>query len=295
MSASSTRVAIVTPTYNMAPFLRDAIDSVLAQDHPHIDYVVVDGGSTDGTVELLRSYGDRLRWVSEPDRGQAHAVNKGLAATEGEVFAFLNADDTYLPGAVGEAVAALARRPEAAGVYGRAWYVDRDGRRLGEFPTEEFSHARLAETCFICQPATFVRRSAVEALGGFDEDLFYALDYDLWIRMSHAGLELAVVDAAWAAARMHAGSKTLRARARVHREVVALVKSHYGYVSPGWLWAQACHLGDPGADQFFTHARRGPRAAARTFALGLQHNRGQLARWVRDYVMAGLTKLRHAP
>ena len=288
-------MAIVTPTYNMAPFLRDAIDSVLAQDHPHIDYLVVDGGSTDGTVELLRSYGDRIRWISEPDRGQAHAVNKGLAATDGEVFAFLNADDTYLPGAVSEAIAALEHRPEAVGVYGRGWYVDRDGRRLGAFPTEAFSHARLAHTCFILQPATFLRRSVVEELGGFDESLFYALDYDLWIRISRSGRELALVDAEWATARMHAGSKTLRARGRIHREVIDLVKTHYGYVSPRWLWTQACHLGDPGADQFFTPARRGPRAAARMFSLGLHHNRGQLARWVRDCLAAGLTKLRTSP
>ena len=286
------RVSVVTPTLNMAPFLRDALDSVLAQDHPDVELLVVDGGSTDGTLELLASYGDRVRWVSEPDRGQAHAVNKGFAATSGDVFAFLNADDTYLPGAISAAVRALEADPEIAGVYGEGVHTDRDGRPLGPYPTEPYDPDRLAATCFICQPAAFVRRSAFAAVGGVDERLFYALDHDLWIRMSRAGLRLAAVAEPWATSRMHLGNKTLGARDRALREIIDLLKGHYGYAPVELVWEHACHLGDPDADQFFVPARQGVRAAARTFALGLHHNRRRPGRWMRDYGAAVATRLR---
>jgi len=123
-------VSIVTPTYNQAAFLPETIDTVLSQDYPNIQYIVMDGGSKDGTVEILESYGSRLEWVSERDGGQSDAVNKGFQRARGQIFTFLNADDIYYPGAVRAAVEAFARQPEAGVVYGNAWYTNEDGSRL---------------------------------------------------------------------------------------------------------------------------------------------------------------------
>ena len=123
-------VTVVTPSYNQARFIRETIESVLKQDYPRIEYLVIDGGSTDESVSILREYSDHLRWVSEPDRGQAHAINKGWRQARGCILAYLNADDLYMPGAVAQAVAALVAHPEAAAVYGEGYHVDKEGRIL---------------------------------------------------------------------------------------------------------------------------------------------------------------------
>src|SRR5215207_2657882 len=149
-------VAIVTPSFEMAGFLRETIDSVLSQDWPHVDYLVMDGGSRDGTRELLESYGDRIRWVSQPDDGQADAVNRGFADTCGSIFTFLNADDIYRPGALSTAVEGLDRHREAGAVYGDADFVDGDGDTVMPYPVRDFDRELLMNECFICQPAAFV-------------------------------------------------------------------------------------------------------------------------------------------
>src|SRR5215469_4305509 len=151
-------VSIVTPCLNAARFIEETIQSVLAQDYPAIEYIVMDGGSNDGTLDILKRYQGRLRWLSAKDKGQADAVNRGFALTQGEIFAFLNADDTYLPGAVALAVEGFARKPEPAVVYGDAWYVDETGKRLGRYPVEPYDPYRLERRCIICQPAAFIRR-----------------------------------------------------------------------------------------------------------------------------------------
>jgi glycosyltransferase involved in cell wall biosynthesis len=179
-------VSIVTPSFNQGAFIAAAIESVLAQDYPRIEYLVVDGGSTDTTLELLRRYGDRVRWVSEPDDGQAHAINKGIALTRGAIVAWLNADDLYLPGAVAGAVAELLEHPQAALVYGQAEFIDRGGALVGACSqVEPFNIDRLIDYLdFIVQPAAFFRRDAFLAVGGLDAQLRYCLDYDLWIKLA---------------------------------------------------------------------------------------------------------------
>ncbi|HLA97025.1 MAG TPA: glycosyltransferase family 2 protein, partial [Anaerolineales bacterium] len=137
-------VSIVTPSFNQGRFLEETIQSVLAQDYPRIEYLIVDGGSTDGSLEIIRRYADRLGWwVSEPDRGQTEALNKGFARARGEIFAWLNSDDTYLPQAVSEAVAYLQAHPEAGMVYGDANLVDEHGRVIGKFPARQTDYQRL--------------------------------------------------------------------------------------------------------------------------------------------------------
>ncbi|MBK9711154.1 MAG: glycosyltransferase [Kouleothrix sp.] len=179
-------VSIVTPSLNQGAFIADAIESVLAQDYPNVEYLVVDGGSRDETLDVLRRYAGRVRWRSEPDGGQADAINKGVALTRGEIVGWLNADDVYAPGAIARAVGELQAHPAAALVYGQAEFIDRSGTPLGPCAqVEPFDlHRLIHHLDFIVQPATFFRRAAFAAVGGLDAGLRYCLDYDLWIRLA---------------------------------------------------------------------------------------------------------------
>jgi glycosyltransferase involved in cell wall biosynthesis len=179
-------VSIVTPSLNQAVFLGDAVASVQGQQGPPLEHIVVDGASADHTRELLAGQGDRVRWVSEPDAGQAAAVNKGVRMATGEILGWLNADDVYEPAAVATALAALDAHPEAALVYGDAVFVDTDGRELGPCTqVRPFTYEELVRMGdFVAQPAAFFRRSAFEAVGGLDESLRWAMDYDLWLKIA---------------------------------------------------------------------------------------------------------------
>ena len=178
-------VSIVTPSLNQGRFIEATIGSVLSQDYPHIEYIVVDGGSTDGTLDVLRRYGGRLQWISEPDGGQAQAINKGFRLTRGEIVAWLNSDDTYLPGAVSAAVEHLTAHPACAMVYGEGYLIDEQGAAIRRFPaTEPFDLWKLVYVIdFILQQTTFFRRAALDVVGYLDEDLHWGLDWDLFIRL----------------------------------------------------------------------------------------------------------------
>lgn len=185
MSKQKPLVSIVTPSYNQGAFIEATISSVLEQDYPNIEYLVVDGASTDRTLDVLRRYEGRLHSLSEPDDGQSHAINKGFARTRGEILGWLNADDTYAPGAVSAAVDYLLAHPEVMMVYGQANFVDAGGAVIGPCAhVETFDLQRLVHySDFIVQPAAFFRRPAFEAVGGVDETLNWAMDYDLWLKI----------------------------------------------------------------------------------------------------------------
>jgi glycosyltransferase involved in cell wall biosynthesis len=180
------RVSLVTPCYNAAPYLRAAIDSVLGQDYPDIDYLVMDGGSTDGTVELLEEYGGKIRWISEKDNGQADAIARGFEQTSGAILGWLNADDVLKPGAARAAVDAFRSHPGAALVYGNADFIDAAGRTLGPCTVVEpyCLHRLIHYGDYIIQPAAFFSRRAYLAVGGLDRSLNWAMDWDLWIRLA---------------------------------------------------------------------------------------------------------------
>jgi glycosyltransferase involved in cell wall biosynthesis len=210
MEVSTPLVSIVTPSFNQAAYLEATMQSVLGQDYPRIEYIVIDGGSTDGSLELIESYSGRLaRWVSEPDRGQTDAINKGFSLANGEILAWLNSDDTYRPGAVAEAVDFLTHHPEVGMVYGRAYYIDEDGKVVGRYPAGPTDHRGLRQgLATIPQQATFFRARLWEMVRPLDPSFYYAMDYDLWVRIS-ALSPIAHVRREWANFRLHEASKSL--------------------------------------------------------------------------------------
>ena len=232
-------VTVVTPSFNQGRFIRATIESVLKQDYSRIEYLVMDGGSTDETQSILREYSDRIRWVSEPDRGQAHAINKGWRQAAGSIVAYLNSDDVYLPGAVTSAVAALQAHPEVSAVYGEGYHVDEAGGIRERYPTEPFDADRLREICFICQPTVFLRREAVEDAGYLDESLRYCMDYDLWIRFARAGKIFTHTPNYLASTRLHADTKTLGQRGQAHAEILRVIYRHFGRVAPNLVFGYA--------------------------------------------------------
>jgi glycosyltransferase involved in cell wall biosynthesis len=214
-------VTIVTPSFNQAPFLGAAIESVLSQDYPRIEYIVLDGGSTDGSVEVIRRYETRLAaWVSEPDRGQTEAINRGFGMARGEILAWLNSDDVYLPGAASQAVAFLQAHPEIGMVHGAAYYVDEAGVPVARFPSSDTNHKELRRGApRIAQQASFFRSSAWKMVGPLDPTFYYAMDYDLWIRIS-AVTPLAFVPRMWAGFRLHGASKSMTVASRCWPEMM---------------------------------------------------------------------------
>jgi glycosyltransferase involved in cell wall biosynthesis len=276
-------VTLITPSYNMARFLPETIGSVLAQTYPHIEYRVLDGGSTDGTVELLRIYGERFEWLSEADGGAAAALQTGFAGARGEILGWLNADDTLTPGAVAEAVAALAAHPDAAAVYGRGAWITVDGAPLGDYPVDPDAALNLTRDCGICQPACFFRADAYRAAGGIDPRWGSAFDYDLWIRLARQG-RLVYVPGDWARSRMHRDNKTLGQRGQAFEEGMAVLDRHFGYVPANWVHSEALWRLNR-RDQFFEPARGTLTSWAQSLRPGLRRNRGRWRRYLWDWLM----------
>jgi glycosyltransferase involved in cell wall biosynthesis len=183
--ARSPRVSIVTPSYNQGHFIEETIRSVLLQGYPDLEYIIIDGGSSDSTTAIIRKYEDWLTyWVSEPDEGQTEAIKKGWSLATGEVVAYINADDAYLPGAVAVAADAFRARPDAGMVYGTAVIVDDSGRELRPWRAQPFDVRRmLTRGSIVPQPATFFSAAALEEVGSLDERWNMIMDYELAIRM----------------------------------------------------------------------------------------------------------------
>ena len=220
----SLSVSVVIPSLDQGRFLSTAIDSVLSQDHRPLDLVVMDGGSRDETLDVLRGYGPAVRWVSAPDGGQSAAVNAGWRSSAGDVIAWLNADDAYRPGAIAAAVEAFAADPSLDVVYGDAQYCDEQGRVLRPYPSEPFDYARLVAraVCFLPQPATFLRRRVLASEGGLDESLHYALDLEYWLRLGAAGRRFRHLPVEMAMLRLHPAAKSVRALAEFAPEIVRI-------------------------------------------------------------------------
>lgn len=243
------KVSVVTPSFNQGVFIERTLLSVRRQEVNgfDIEHFVVDGGSSDSTLDTLRRFGETVQWVSEADYGQSHAVNKGIRATGGSIIGWLNSDDVYYPGAVNYVVDYLNANPQVDVVYGMAEHIDEQDRPFEDYPTEPWDLERLIQTCFICQPALFMRRRVVDEFGLLDESLQYCMDYEYWLRLGRGGAQFAYVRRKLAGSRLYAQNKTLGARVAVHREINDMFKRMLGHVPERWImnYAHAVVGGDP--------------------------------------------------
>lgn len=221
---STPLVSIVTPSLNQAEFLEDTIRSVLAQDYSAIEYIIVDGGSTDGSVEIIRKYeSDLAWWVTEPDEGQAWAINKGMSKARGEYVAWLNSDDLYLPGTVAQAVEEFKETLGVGLVFGDAITIDANGCPIKELVFPDWGLKELLGFRIICQPAVFMRRTLFERVNGLDLSYHYMLDHQLWTRIASLA-PIKHVPAMWAAARHHEAAKNVSQAAEFGRETLRVLE-----------------------------------------------------------------------
>lgn len=224
-------VSIITPSFNQARYIEATIQSVLSQDYARIEYIIVDGGSTDETVDVIRKYegqGGSIRsiawWVSEKDKGQTDAINKGFARAGGDILAWINSDDTYEPGAISAAVKYLLEHPAVGMVYGDCNFINENGSVIGKFNAAQTNHHLIRQGyVHIPQQTMFFRADLWKQVGPLDPSFYFAMDYDLWTRIS-AREEIKYVPQTWANFRLHTTGKTIMADDRCWPE---MIRVHY--------------------------------------------------------------------
>lgn len=251
-------VSIITPSYNQGEFIEETIKSVLSQEGDFIiDFIIVDGKSIDNSIELIKKYhslikhgnwsfkckGIKYRWVSESDKGQADAINKGFKMAEGGIVAWLNSDDTYLPDALYKIVAYFKTHPDSMVVYGKTYYVEENGEIVGKYPTEPFDFQRLAVFNFICQPSTFFRKEVLAKYGGLNPELHYSIDYDFWVRMAEK-VSFNYLPEFLSTYRLHCNSKTISPQQSYanNQETLMTVMKYYKWAPANRVYCYSYHL-----------------------------------------------------
>ncbi len=210
------RISIVTPCFNHAQYVEATIQSVLSQGYPHLEYIIIDGGSTDGSTEIIRKYEQHLAyWVSEKDRGQTHAINKGMARATGDVRAYLNSDDIYLPGALHQVGEYFSAHPETDLLHGRCKIMQEDGRITGEQFATITRYEQILDLWNVwwkgqqfVQPEVFWSKRTASQVGSFNEALFFVMDYDYWMRALRVGIKVTSLDFPVAAFRVQPAQKS---------------------------------------------------------------------------------------
>lgn len=237
-------VSIVTPSFNQGRFIEDTIRSVISQEgYFFIDYIIMDGGSTDDSVEIIRKYdeflkeeewhvkclGIQYRWLSEKDKGQTDAINKGILMAHGEIINWINSDDSLFPGALKAIVETFLNNPDTDMVYGEAYYTDEKGNIIEACPTRPFRYENLAVASPMCQPAVFYKRKVLLDAGLLNMELHYTMDYDLWLRIGK-GCEIRQIPAYLATYRLHSESKTVAESHSIlmQKEILEIVRRYFG-------------------------------------------------------------------
>ena len=251
------KISIITPSYNQAQYLEEAIRSVLLQCYPNLEYIIMDGGSTDGSVEIIKKYDTWLTyWVSEKDNGQSSAINQGLRMATGELAGWLNSDDIFYPGAF-ESVAnwwVENGKPDDL-ITGTKLKGNATLDELSKLEQTPFTVKHLMERCIIEQPSTFFPLDAFRAVGGLDERYHNSLDYDLWLRMTRQGAKIQFIDTDLAITRVHSLTKTSKFQRRSCRESLLSVWRNYKVIPDSWVkkWATAIVNPAKAEDGFYKH------------------------------------------
>ena len=234
----SLTVSVAIPSLNQGDFVEDTIKSLLSQSNVKVHIALVDGGSTDKTREIISQYREKFDYGrSSADDGQSAAINEGISQLpKAPYVGWLNADDLLLPHGLEAMASFLDVHPECVAVFGKAHIINERGQILGEYPTRPFSKKTFAVRCTICQPASLIRRSDWERVGGLDESIETCLDYDLWWRLSKVG-KIGYIDRFVACTRDHPNSKTRTQRKLVNDEAVSILLRHWGMVPVNWCVA----------------------------------------------------------
>lgn len=232
------KVSIIIPSFNQGRFLEACIDSILSQNIEGTEIFVFDGGSTDETVEILKSYGNKIFWTSQPDRGQTDAINRGLQKSTGDVLAYLNSDDIYFPGSFARALKHFSENPKCMALYGRCDHLKENGEFMESYNTQQWDYNKLLRECFICQPGTFWRRETMERYGLFDDRLNFCMDYEFWLRVGASCAFHYIDDFVLAGSRLYEDNKTLGQKVPVHKEIVSMVTPIHA--DAGFHWLRIC-------------------------------------------------------
>jgi glycosyltransferase involved in cell wall biosynthesis len=229
LPANAPSMAIVTPSYNHAKYLSATIESILSQNYPQLRYHVQDGGSSDGTIELLKTYDGRIKWRSERDSGQSHAINMGFADVTGDIMAYLNSDDLLLPGTLARVANFFIVNPEVDIVYGHRIFIDRDDLEIGRAVLPPFNGNTLRYADYIPQETMFWRKRVWDAIGPIDQNFHYAMDWDFILRAQAAGFKFKRIPHFLACFRVHDEQKTAVSVAIGTREMASLRKRVLGF------------------------------------------------------------------
>ncbi|MBX9766398.1 MAG: glycosyltransferase [Bdellovibrionales bacterium] len=228
-------VSVITPSFNHAHFIQRTINSILEQDYPNFEYIVVDGGSSDDTLTVLKPYEDRLTWISEKDRGYADAVRKGFDRAKGKYLCWIPSDDEFFDSSSLSNLVSAAERTSSDVVFGNCIYINEYSDWLDQYKTSSFNVLRLKNWCLIPQPSTLIRASMYRKTEGISPELASVADYDLWLRIAEAGGKFLRLGAPISKYRLHSRSITTCRTASTYSEVIRLQIHRYGAAFPGWV------------------------------------------------------------